>query len=63
MNTTTAQTSSRIGSHQGQEQQPSLHPAEDAVDYLKSYARQNPETVAIWCFCIGFIVGWKLKPW
>lgn len=32
-------------------------------EFLKEYARERPEVVALWCFGIGFIVGWKLKPW
>ncbi len=40
-----------------------LNPADDIVDYVKTYARQNPGTAALWCFGVGFIVGWKLKPW
>ncbi len=37
--------------------------ARDLVDYLKEYAREKPEVAALWCFGIGFILGWKLKPW
>jgi hypothetical protein len=33
------------------------------VEHFKEYARENPETTALWCFGIGFILGWKLKPW
>ena len=43
-----------------------LEPAEighDLVEYLREYARENPETAALWCFGIGFILGWKLKLW
>lgn len=40
-----------------------LQPAQDLVDYAKAYAKERPEVVAMWCFGIGFIVGWKLKPW
>lgn len=40
-----------------------LQPGADLVDYVKEYARQKPEVAALWCFGIGFIVGWKLKPW
>jgi len=40
-----------------------LHPKQDLVDYVKAYARQKPEVAAMWCFGVGFIVGWKLKPW
>jgi len=35
----------------------------DMVDYLREYARENPETAALWCFGIGFVLGWKLKIW
>ena len=40
-----------------------LQPGQDLVDYVKAYARQKPEVAALWCFGLGFIVGWKLKPW
>jgi hypothetical protein len=35
----------------------------DLVQYLKDYARERPEVVALWCLGIGFVLGWKLKPW
>jgi hypothetical protein len=37
--------------------------AHDVMDYLKEYAREKPEVAALWCLGIGFIIGWKLKPW
>jgi len=43
-----------------------IEPAEmgrDVVEYLREYARENPESAALWCFGVGFILGWKLKPW
>lgn len=40
-----------------------LRPGEDVLEYLKEYARERPEVAALWCFGIGFILGWKLKPW
>ena len=36
---------------------------EDLTDYLKAYAREKPDVAALWCFGIGFVLGWKLKPW
>lgn len=36
---------------------------QDMRAYFKEYARENPETVALWCIGIGFVLGWKLKPW
>jgi hypothetical protein len=35
----------------------------DILEYLREYAREKPEMVGLWCFGIGFILGWKLKPW
>ena len=35
----------------------------DVIEYLKEYAREKPEVAALWCFGIGFVLGWKLKPW
>src|SRR3954469_23108694 len=43
-----------------------IEPAEmgrDVVEYLREYARENPESAALWCFGIGFVLGWKLKIW
>jgi hypothetical protein len=31
--------------------------------YLRNYARERPDVAALWCFGIGFVLGWKLKPW
>jgi hypothetical protein len=38
-------------------------PADDLLGHAKEYARRRPEVVALWCFGIGFALGWKLKPW
>jgi hypothetical protein len=40
-----------------------MHPVEDLVEYVREYTRERPETVAIACFAVGFILGWRLKPW
>ncbi len=40
-----------------------LQPLPDFADYVKAYARQKPEVAALWCFGVGFVLGWKLKPW
>lgn len=40
-----------------------LHPVEDLVQYVCEYTRQRPERVALTCFAVGFILGWRLKPW
>ncbi|MGE3405927.1 MAG: hypothetical protein AB7I37_03875 [Pirellulales bacterium] len=40
-----------------------LHPLDDMVQYLRLYAKERPEMVALACVGIGFILGWRLKPW
>lgn len=35
----------------------------DLATYVKTYAKQNPDVAAMWCFGVGFVLGWKLKPW
>lgn len=37
--------------------------SEAALASFRDYARANPETVALWCVGVGFVLGWKLKPW
>jgi len=46
--------------HQSDER---LRPASDLAQYVRQYSRQRPEVVALWCFGIGFALGWKLKIW
>ena len=43
--------------------QQELQPIDDIVNYVQVYARENPKVVAITCFAVGFVIGWKLKPW
>lgn len=40
-----------------------LRPVNDFYRYVKHYARQKPGVVALTCLGIGFVLGWKLKPW
>jgi hypothetical protein len=35
----------------------------DVVEYLTEYAKQNPGCAALACLGVGFVLGWKLKPW
>ncbi|HUQ67891.1 MAG TPA: hypothetical protein VM165_00115 [Planctomycetaceae bacterium] len=40
------------------------HPMlDDMVCRARDYAREQPEMAALWCLGIGFVLGWKLKPW
>ena len=43
-----------------------MDPAEmgrDMVQFMREYVQENPEKAALWCLGIGFVLGWKLKPW
>lgn len=40
-----------------------MSPVDDFVSYVETYARKHPDRAALWCFGVGFLVGWKLKPW
>lgn len=31
--------------------------------HLREYSKEHPEVVALWTFGVGFVLGWKLKPW
>ena len=46
-------------------QQPcgTLAPCGDFLDCARQYAREKPGVVALWCLGVGFVLGWKLKPW
>lgn len=35
----------------------------DLVSHLTEYAHENPTACAAWCFVVGFVLGWRLKPW
>ena len=37
--------------------------AHDMLDHLKDYARAHPGAFGLWALGIGFVLGWKLKPW
>lgn len=46
-----------------EQEQEEINPVEDLMTYCREYAREKPEVVALWCLGIGFMLGWKLKPW
>ena len=75
MNHTSSSGSSQAENLRSSEQDPRHAPAthsgaadpmklsDDLWDYFQAYARAKPEVVAMWSFGIGFVLGWKLKPW
>lgn len=51
------------GSQSGSGSQQKRAVGQDVLEYLRDYAREKPEIAACWCLGIGFVLGWKLKPW
>lgn len=35
----------------------------DMADSVKRYAQEKPTSALLWAVGIGFVLGWKLKPW
>ncbi len=33
------------------------------TDSVEDYARREPLKFAAWVFGIGFLMGWRMKPW
>lgn len=50
-------------SNQAAARTPARGAGNDLMNYLREYARENPEATALWCLGVGFVLGWKLKPW
>src|SRR4051812_42051886 len=37
--------------------------AGDVVDSISRYAHEQPVPALLWALGIGFVLGWRLKPW
>jgi len=35
----------------------------DLKEYMLAYTRERPDVAVLTCLGLGFILGWKLKPW
>jgi hypothetical protein len=36
---------------------------ENTLESVEAYAREKPWEFGLWMLGIGFVLGWKLKPW
>jgi hypothetical protein len=54
----TANRASPVGRSQWAETQ-----VRSITDLIEEYARNNPLSFGLWALGIGFVLGWKLKPW
>jgi hypothetical protein len=50
-------------SHGGLEENWAESTIRSVVDSLENYAHREPLKFAAWVFGIGFVLGWKMKPW
>jgi hypothetical protein len=37
--------------------------AETLMDHGRDFVQEKPEQALLWALGIGFVLGWKLKPW
>lgn len=35
----------------------------DTLESVENYAREKPWSFALWMIGLGFVIGWKIKPW
>jgi hypothetical protein len=40
-----------------------LRPISDFAEYVRRYAHERPVVLGVCCFGLGFVLGWKLRPW
>jgi hypothetical protein len=50
-------------SHRGEGENWAETTLRSVVESIEDYARAKPLSFAAWAFGIGFVLGWKLKPW
>jgi hypothetical protein len=50
-------------SHGGAEENWAECAIRSVTDSVEDYARREPLKFAAWVFGIGFMLGWRMKPW
>lgn len=65
MNATESSSSSRVqhSRRESKGEQTDIRVWDDFVAHVREYVRNDPEVAACLCLGVGFILGWKLKPW
>ncbi len=36
---------------------------QDIIDAMLKYSKEKPAAAGLICLGVGFVLGWKLKPW
>jgi hypothetical protein len=49
--------------HPGMERGTVEEMTDQLLDSVSRYTREKPTTALLWAVGIGFVLGWKLKPW
>ncbi len=49
--------------HHGPEENWMENTVRSVTDSVEDYARREPLKFAAWVFGIGFLMGWRMKPW
>jgi hypothetical protein len=62
MSTSTSRSESNVSNRNRQTESP-REISQDIVDAMIQYAREEPGSAALICLGVGFVFGWKLKPW
>ena len=60
---TAAQTVPDSGNGTAEQVETRPQPTKSAWEHFCEYERERPGMVALWCFGLGFVLGWKLKLW
>jgi hypothetical protein len=60
--TTTRNQASNVGNKKRQTED-TREITQDIVDSMIRYGRDKPGSAALICLGVGFVLGWKLKPW
>jgi hypothetical protein len=42
---------------------PPVPTTKSVFEHFREYHRDRPGVVALWCFGIGVVLGWKIKLW
>ena len=63
MTQTTAENRQSRGGSSSPRGQDAAATLEDMLARVREFAEENPEKFALYCLGIGFVLGWKLKPW
>ena len=63
MSTTTSRTKSLNDRNTSRQTETASEISQDIIEAVIKYGREKPASAALICLGVGFVLGWKLKPW